>query len=155
LITHHNDHTIQFQDISAQLLLNSGSSSIQNHFPEPLHAFTIELTSLLIDGSVAMHTSPSFMSNASVGSVHLAGESLECAVVFKSGELALYRLSSDAKADAIYQEAEDKELIIVEHVPVPSNRRYHPYFMLAPGLGAVTTCALSDIGKLFACNYGA
>ena len=100
-----------------------------------------------------MHTSPSFISKALISSIYLAGESLECAVVFKSGELVLYRLSPVTPVDTIYREAEDKELIIVEHIPVPNNRRYRPYFMLTPGLGAVTVCALSDIGKLFRCVH--
>ena len=151
LITHHRDHTIRFQDISAQLLISSGSSSIRNHFPNPLHAFTIDLTPLLADSSVVAHTSPSFISKASISSFYLAGESLECAVVFESGELALYRLSP-VKTDVVYREAEDEELIIVEHIPVPNSQRYHPYFMLVPGLGATTACALSDIGELFCCS---
>jgi syntaxin-binding protein 5 len=155
LITHHRDHTVQFQDISAQLLLEHGSPSIQNHFPKPLHAFTIGLNSLLTDAAVTMHTSPSFISKPEISSVHLAGESLECAVVFKTGELALYRLGSVAPADMIYREAEDQELIIVEHIPVPNNQRYHPYFILTPGLGRVTTCALSDIGEFFPCSHAA
>jgi syntaxin-binding protein 5 len=120
-----------------------------------MHTFTIELTSLLTDSSVMAHTSSSFIAQASIGSVHFAEESLECAVVFKSGELALYRLSRVAKEDVIYQEAEDKEVIIVEHVPVPNNRKYRPFFLLVPGLGAVTACALSDIGELFPCGYEA
>jgi hypothetical protein len=102
-----------------------------------------------------MHTSPSFISKTEISSVHLAGESLECAVVFKTGELALYRLGSVAPADMIYREAEDKELIIVEHIPVPNNQRYHPYFILAPGLGQVITCALSDIGEFSPCSHAA
>ena len=100
-----------------------------------------------------MHTSPSFISKALISSVYLAGESLECAVVFKSGELVLYRLSSATPADTTYREAENTELIIVDHIPVPNNRRYRPYFMLTPRLGAVTACALSDVGKLFRCVH--
>ena len=100
-----------------------------------------------------MHTSPSFTSKADISSVHLAEESLECAVVFKTGEVALYRLGSVAPSEMVSREAEDKELIIVEHIPVPKNQRYHPYFILAPGLGAVITCALSDIGKFFPCVH--
>lgn len=152
LITHHRDLTVQFQDISAQLLLNPGSSSIHRDFPETLHAFTIEVASLLTDGSVTMHMSPSFVSKASIASVHLAQESLECAVVFKTGELVLYRLSSGEHSDAVYREADDKELIIVEHVPKSANRKYHPYFMLAPGLGIISAYALSDIGKQIRIN---
>jgi hypothetical protein len=147
LVTHHRDRSIKFQDISAQILLDANSPFIRKHFPNPLHAFTIDLTLLLTDVTVTMHTSPSFVSKAAVSSVHLAEESFECAVVFKSGELALYQLNSVARADLIYREAEDKELIIIEHIFVPNNQRYHPYFVLAPALGVVTTCALSDIGK--------
>jgi len=100
-----------------------------------------------------MRTSPLLISKTEISSVHLGGETLECAVVFKTGELALYRLGSDAPADMIYREAEDKELIIVEHIPVPNNLRYRPYFILAPGLGQVIACALSDIGEFFTCSH--
>lgn len=80
--------------------------------------------------------------------MHLATESLECAIVLVTGELFLYRLTSTGRADPLHIETEDKELLIVEHVLSQSNQKYHPYFMLAPGLGAVTSCALSDIGRL-------
>lgn len=90
---------------------------------------------------------PQFVSNAAVASVHLATESLECAVVFKTGEVVMYRLDSSPQSDATFREAEDQELVIVEHVPRHKNRKYHPYFFLAPSLGPVSTCALSDIGE--------
>lgn len=94
---------------------------------------------------------PQFVSNATVSSVHLATESLECAVVFKTGELVVYRLDSNLQGGAAIRETEDKELIIVEHVPRQRNRKYHPYFFLAPSLGPVSAYALSDIGE-FICQ---
>lgn len=149
LITQHHDFTVQFQDISAQLMLSS-SGLLEHHFPNPMLAFTIDLGSLLTDGSVVMRKPPSYSAKASIGSVHLAMESLECAVILKSGDLILYRLGAAAQTlDSIFREAEDKELIVLEHVPRLSGRKYHPYFMLTPGLGAITACDLSDIGEFY------
>lgn len=113
-----------------------------------MHTFTIDLASLLTDGVLQKRITPTCISTASIQSVYLATESLECAITLATGELILYRLSSIDRVNLAYREVQDRELIIVEHVMSQSNRKYTPYFVLAPGLGAITSSALSDIGEL-------
>ncbi|KAF9469810.1 lethal giant larvae like, C-terminal-domain-containing protein [Collybia nuda] len=147
LVTHYLDLTVRFYDISAQLLLGSHPMPVQTSFPNPLVDLTIDVTPLIVEPSVSKWTSPSFFEQACIDFVQVATESLETAVVFKTGEVALYRLSGSNDA-AYYREAADEDLIILEHVSKYRNARFSPYFMLSPRRGAVETCALSDIGFL-------
>jgi syntaxin-binding protein 5 len=146
LITHHFNLTVQFSDMSAQLLLGLRPTPIQNHFPNPLVDLNIDLKPLLVDPSVSKRTSATFFEQARIDFVRFATESLETAVVFKTGEVVVYRMSGP-KDPALFREAADEELVILEHVPKPRNRRFSSYFMLLPRRGPAESCVLSDIGK--------
>ncbi|KAJ6621080.1 lethal giant larvae like, C-terminal-domain-containing protein [Mycena sp. CBHHK59/15] len=151
LMTHHRDlaAALQFHDISAQLLTSAEASPIGNHFPNPLPSLTINLKSLLTDAAVVKKTSPTFINHAAVQSAHLARQSLECAVVFASGELIVYRLKSDPAGPLQFKETLDEELVLLEHVLSPDGSRFTPYFLLTTGK-PVSACAISDIGFLAA-----
>lgn len=86
------------------------------------------------------------VNRASIHSIQFAPESLECAVVFTTGELCLYRLQSKTGPTS-YREAADAELVILDHIPANAGHRFAPYFLLATGRGYLSACALSDIGK--------
>jgi syntaxin-binding protein 5 len=148
LITYHADFSIRFQDISVQLLITH-PDPIKHHFPYPLPALTIDLVFLLSDPLVASQLPPNFLDQASIDSVELSTESLECAVVFKSGEVVIYRLNTSGQADKAFREAEDKELTILEHLPRYQESRFYPYLMIATGKGPAVASAISDIGKLY------
>ena len=145
LVTTHRDLTVQFQDISVQLLINPDQSAI-NAFPRPLRDLTIDVASTLLDPLVLNRTSPTILSKACIDSVHLTPESLECAVVLQSGEVVIYRLASDPRDNVPYKVASDKELIILEHIPLCSGHRFYPFLMLVPGKGRMTAFAFSSIG---------
>jgi syntaxin-binding protein 5 len=86
---------------------------------------------------------------ARIDSVHLARQSLECAVVLQTGEVVVYRLSSGPREDVPRQGISDKELIFLEHIPPCRGRRYYPFLMVVPEKGRVTAFAISDIGTIF------
>ncbi|KAJ7103251.1 WD40 containing snare-dependent exocytosis protein [Mycena belliarum] len=149
LMTHHHNAAaaLQFHDISAQLLITSDSTPIENHFPNPLPGLTIDLRTLLTDAAVVKRTSPSFLAHAIVQSAYLARQSLECAVQFASGELVVYRLKSDPANAPRFTETHDDELVPLEHVLSSDDARFSPYFLLTTGK-PVSACAISDIGFL-------
>jgi syntaxin-binding protein 5 len=140
---------VQFQDVSAQLLISLKPSPIENNFPKPMPHLTIDLNPLMRDTSVTRRMSSTFV-DAHIDAIHLAPESLECVVVFHSGELVVYRLSSGPHDTVLYRDASDKEIIILEHISPQSGSKFSPYFMLIPGKGLVTICAISDIGAFIA-----
>ncbi|KAF7311134.1 WD40 containing SNARE-dependent exocytosis protein [Mycena chlorophos] len=146
LITIHRDHgaAIQFFDMSAQLLVTS-DTPIQNHFPRPLSALTIDLKPILTDAVVLQNTSPAFVERTLVQSVGFGAQSLECAVQFASGEVVVYHLKSDAPPPQ--REVVDDEIVLLEHVLTPESSRYAPFFLLKTN-AAVSALALSDIGFL-------
>jgi len=147
LVTEHCNLTVQFQDISARLLLESQSSPIQTHFPHPLPYLTIDLKALLTDPVVSSRTPPNLLQDARINSVYVASESLECAVILQTGETVVYRLGSSPAEEVLYREASDKELVILEHIPRRRDRKFYPFLMLIPDKGALTAFALSDIGR--------
>ena len=84
-----------------------------------------------------------------IAAVHVARESLECAVVLQTGETFIYRCDSGPAVHSPAREASDKELLILEHITTSPHRRFRPFFMLAPNHGSVSAFALSDIGVSF------
>ncbi|KAJ6575407.1 lethal giant larvae like, C-terminal-domain-containing protein [Mycena capillaripes] len=148
LITQHRNlaAAVQFHDISAQLLITS-DTPIENPFPKPLPGLTIDLRTLLTDAAVVKRTSPSFLEHAAVHSVYLARQSFECVVQLVSGEVVVYRLRSDSTSPPKFTEADDEELVPLEHVLTSEDSRFVPYFLLTAGR-PVSACAISDIGFL-------
>ncbi|KAJ7492344.1 WD40 containing snare-dependent exocytosis protein [Mycena latifolia] len=145
---HHNPAAaIQFHDISAQLLITTDATPIENHFPTPLPGLTIDLRSLLTDAAVVKKTSPSFLERATVQSGYLARQSLECAIQFVSGEVVVYRLKSSSANPPKFTETSDEELVPLEHVLSSDDARFNPYFLLTTGK-PVSAYAISDIGFL-------
>lgn len=95
---------------------------------------------------MSKRVSPTFFEQARIDFVHFATEALETAVIFKTGEAVVYRMSGPKEA-ALHREAADEELVILEHVSKHHHNRFSPYFMLLPRRGAAEACALSDIGN--------
>ncbi|KZP28851.1 hypothetical protein FIBSPDRAFT_816652 [Athelia psychrophila] len=143
LITKHKDPIIQFHDISAQLLLSDGETHLERHFPDPLSALTIDLEPVLTDHSAIKHMAPTPPSKVSISLVRIGAASLDCAVVLSTGELIMYQFT-DRTHQGKHRPPESDELLILEHVPRLKSARYHPYFMLAAGLGTITACELCD-----------
>ena len=105
---------------------------------------TIDLKPLVLHPSITRKAGT--LVDAQIDAVYLAPHSLECVVVFHSGELVVYRLKSGPQDTVLYRDVSDEELIILEHVfPQPCNK-FSAYFMLIPGKGPITVCAISDIG---------
>ncbi|TCD68310.1 hypothetical protein EIP91_011169 [Steccherinum ochraceum] len=127
-MTIHGDLTVRFQDMSAQLLISSDASPLHQFFPNPLHALTLDLTCVLGDPAIATRTSAQFIDQARIASAHLAPESLECAVVLRTGE--------------------DEEFVSLDHIPTILGCRFRPAFAILAVMGSVTSFAISDIGFL-------
>ncbi len=147
LITRHKDLTVRFQDISSQLLISSYESPIRDYFPQPIPSLTIDLVPLLAEPAVVSRTSPKYFREARISSVHLAPEALECAVVLRGGEVALYKLLSIDTPVGTPTSLEDAELISLKHVPVDNGNRFRPQFVITAGRGPVSAFAISDVGK--------
>lgn len=149
LVTYHSDLTVRFRDLSAQLLLSSDTSPLQASYPNPLPGLTIDVLALLADPTVASRTSPTLLEEAAIASAHLAPQSLECAVVLGTGEVAVYRLNTPPSEDAaVPKTLEDSELISATHVSVERNHFFYPAFVLSASRGSVSALAMSDIGFL-------
>lgn len=146
-MTKHKDLTIQFQDISAQLLLSNGETHLERHFPDPMSALTIDLAPVLTDHSAIKHMAPTLASKVSISLVRIGAASLDCAIVLSTGELIMYQFT-DRTHQGKHRSPESDELLILEHIPRLQSARYHPYFMLAAGLGTITACEMCDHGEL-------
>ncbi|KAJ6520108.1 WD40 containing snare-dependent exocytosis protein [Mycena sanguinolenta] len=148
LMTQHRKLTaaVQFHDMSAQLLVTSGTP-IENHFPKPLPGLTIDLQTVLTTPTVVQKTSPSFLEHAVVQTAYLARQSLECAVQLASGEVIVYRLKAETPQSHQFAETEDEELVPLAHVLTPEDSRFAPYFLLTTGK-PVSAFAISYIGFL-------
>lgn len=97
---------------------------------------------------MASRTSPTLLEEAAIASAHLAPQSLECAVVLGTGEVAVYRLNTPPSEDAaVPKTLEDSELISATHVSVERNHFFYPAFVLSASRGSVSALAMSDIGK--------
>ncbi|THH26967.1 hypothetical protein EUX98_g7215 [Antrodiella citrinella] len=141
-MTHHSDLTIRFQDLSAQLLVSSDASPLQRSYPNPLPALTIDMKCVLGDPAIATRTSPTFIDQAHIASMHLASESLECAVVLKTGDVVLYRLIHAGGP----HELKDEELVTLHHILAAPGYRFRPEFAIMAKMGPATAFAISDIG---------
>lgn len=141
-MTFHHDLTVRFQDLSAQILVSSEASPLQRRFPNPLPTLTIDLSATLSDAAIATRTSVNFLDNAQIASAHLAAESLECAVVLRTGEVVLYRTIHAP----VSPRPEDEELISLQHIPDQSGFKFRPEFAILAAMGPVTALAISDIG---------
>ncbi|KAJ8494736.1 hypothetical protein ONZ45_g13123 [Pleurotus djamor] len=142
LVTHHNDLTVHFADLSSQLLMGS-EERIQSNFPSPLTHLKIDLNVVLTEPSVASH-----LSSPQISSTYLTSESLECLIALRTGEVFVYRPKPDNYETPMFRSSEDDELVILSHVPTHSTSKFSPHFMLAPGRGPVSAYALCDIGFL-------
>jgi syntaxin-binding protein 5 len=142
LVTYHTDLSIRFRDLSAQLLVSSDTAPLQSDFPTYIPELTIDLLSVLAAPSIASHTSHNLVTEARISSVCFATQSLECAVVLHTGEIAVFR-----QGQGLPQSSDGgQELISTSHISVPTGGKFHPSFLLVTNRGPATACALSDIG---------
>ncbi|KAI0705856.1 lethal giant larvae like, C-terminal-domain-containing protein [Cytidiella melzeri] len=148
LATHHTDLTVRFRDLSAQLLVSSDTAPLQTDFPAPLPELTIDLLTILAEPPISSRTSPKLVEEARITSSCLATQSLECAIVLHTGEIAVFRQGSSTQEGLSHRELGDPELISTSHIPVPFDRKFHPSFLMFAKRGPVTACSLSDIGFL-------
>ena len=87
LFTWHRDLTIRIQDISPHLLVSSEAKPLKGSFPRPLPSLTIDLFSVLSDPQVLERCSQDTLHEGSLTQVYLTSESLECVVIFKTGDV--------------------------------------------------------------------
>ena len=143
LVTYNRDLSVQFFDMSAQLLITTNGAPLDKDFPNPLPGFTIYPDDILDDSSIAKILQP-HIETLSIQSVHVAPEALECAVALTSGDVVVYHSAvglSPSKVTA------DMEIILLGHIRPTPGRRLEPYFMLNSNRGLIATCAMSDTGS--------
>ncbi|KAI0093981.1 lethal giant larvae like, C-terminal-domain-containing protein [Irpex rosettiformis] len=146
LITHHTDLTVRFRDLNAQLLVSSEAEPFLADFPTLLPELTIDLLSILAAPSIASRVSAELLQEGHIASTYLATQSLECAVVLETGEIAVFRQGEEFPKKTV----KDQELIPASHIPVTVGRKFYPSFLFITQRGPATACALSDIGFLAA-----
>jgi syntaxin-binding protein 5 len=142
---------VRFQDISAHLL-KPDSPNVEKTFPCLLPDLTIDVADVLVDPRVSARIPTSILHQARIDSVHLSRESFECAIVLQTGHAVIYRLCSELRENIPPKDISDKELIILEHIPLRSGRRYSPFLMIDAGKGRMTAFASSDIGAIL-CSH--
>ncbi|KAJ3721812.1 lethal giant larvae like, C-terminal-domain-containing protein [Lentinula raphanica] len=144
-LTWHADLSIHLWDVSAQLLHKFKPDPIDCEFPNPLPNLTIDTNLVLTTPSVA---SKLLTPELKIQTVELAPDSLECAVVFSSGLVIIYRLVSPPNT-VPFEDLPDAELVSLKHLsPDSSKSKFSPYFALLPTRGQLSACAIADIGFL-------
>ncbi|KIJ66213.1 hypothetical protein HYDPIDRAFT_26582 [Hydnomerulius pinastri MD-312] len=147
VVTTHRNGSIQFQDISPQLLISSEASPMTKDFPQPLHDLSINVNNIFADpglGDMPQDT-------PEIISVQFAPESLECLVVLKTG-VVFYRLHSGEAEDTTTREASDKEIILFKNPSTLNGNKFRPHLMLRQGSSPASSSSLCDIG-FFAVGY--
>lgn len=142
-MTYNRDLSVQFFDMSAQLLIPTGAAPLNQDFPKPLPGLTIQVDDLLDDSSIVEILKP-HIDTLTIQSVHVAAEALECAVALTSGDIIVYHPPVGLSPSKIIM---DTEIILLDHINSTPGRRLEPYFMLTPNKGSITTCAISDTGS--------
>ena len=129
--------------MSAQLLIPTNGTPLDQDFPKPLPGFTIYPDDLLDDSSIVKILQP-HIETLSIQSVHVAPEALECAVALTSGDIVVYHPAMGLSPTKVIA---DMEIILLDHIRPTPGRRFEPYFMLNPNRGLIATCAMSDTGS--------
>lgn len=142
LLTWYRDLTIRIQDISPYLLVSSEAKPLRGSFPRPLPSLTIDLFGVLSDPIVLERCSQDALHEGSLIHVEFTSESLECAAIFKTGDIFIYQLESDARQI----KSTDKNLISLAHILIPPPARYRPVLMIPSGRGPISAFGASDIG---------
>ena len=141
-MTYNRDLSVQFFDMSSQLLIPTNGAPLDQDFPKPLPGLTIYPDDILDDSSIAKILQP-HIETLSIQSVHVAPEALECAVALTSGDIVVYHPTLGLSPTKVIA---DIEIILLDHIRPTPGRRFEPYFMLNPNRGLIATCAMSDIG---------
>ena len=144
-MTYNRDLSVQFFDMSAQLLIptNLNAAPLDQDFPKPLPGLSVHLDDLLDDSSIVEILKP-HIDTLSIQSVHVAPEVLECAVALTSGDVVIYHPARSLSPPKI---TADTEIILLDHIRPTPGRRFKPYFILTPNRGSIATCAMSDTGS--------
>jgi hypothetical protein len=152
-VTTHEGGTIQFRDISVQLLKEI---PLSNHYPRLLSGLTIDVGLTLIEPSVPKLSTTFLSGKVTVAAALLCSEASQCVVTLESGHLLLYKFASDSAADAprgnTYN-GPDKEITVFTRLgSLKGGSGWYPEFMLSTNRGPISAFSMSDYGELAACN---
>lgn len=152
LVTHHRNLTVNFQDITAQLLIGSAASPLTTAYPAPLPHLTIALPLLLSESCIAEASHPLALAQAEIQSAQLTSESGECAIAMRSGHVFVYRY--DERQRNVSDITDEKDGVVrLAHIPAEAGT-FQPMLMVENRWGAVSACELSSIGIHSVCsNY--
>ncbi|KDQ63133.1 hypothetical protein JAAARDRAFT_119208 [Jaapia argillacea MUCL 33604] len=152
LVTRHQDLTVRFQDLSAQNLVNSSAEALNRDFPDAIYSLTIDPFSVFADASVSALDLPALSRETRLDRVYLAQESLECYLMFQTGEVIIFTLTNGDEKKLASRVIDDSELVPIDHIVVESGRKFRPSLLLSANIGAVVGFAASEIG-FFATSY--
>lgn len=76
--------------------------------------------------------------------MHLTPESLECLVIFKTGDVVIYQLEPDVRQ----LKPTDEDMVSLTHILIPPPARHRPVLMIPGGRGPISVFGASDIGRV-------
>ncbi|KAF8634948.1 hypothetical protein AX15_000677 [Amanita polypyramis BW_CC] len=153
MVTYNQDGTVQFFDISAQLLSvqiaeNLRPMALEHEFPTPLPALTVDVHTVYGDPQV---TSLLRSDTEKVPRITLTEFSPQCAcvVAVETGELIVFRMRNSPFVDSYHsKEPLDAELISLAHIEAPGGKQLEPYLMISQRAGRVEASSITNIGLL-------
>jgi syntaxin-binding protein 5 len=146
------DGTIQFSDISAQLLSvriqeNLRPKALEHEFPNSLPALTIDINNVYEDP----HTADLLgLGKEKVPRITLVDFSPRCACVIavESGDVMVFRMRASTIVNPCHcKELPDPELIPAGHIQVNPGKQLEPHLIVHHISGRVEASSIASIGK--------
>jgi syntaxin-binding protein 5 len=146
------DSTVQFFDVSAQLLSvqiteNLRPKALEHEFPNTLSALTVDINNIYEDPHIASLLG---LGTEKVPRITLLAFSPQCACVIavESGDVMVFRMRTSTIVNPCHcKELPDPELIPMEHIQVTHGKQLEPHLIVRHVSGRVEASSIADIGK--------
>lgn len=146
------DGTVQFFDISAQLLSvqiaeNLRPKALEHEFPNSLPALTIDINKVYEDPHTANLLD---LGKEKVPPITLLEFSPQCACVIavESGDVMVFRMRTSTIVNPCHcKELPDPELIPAGHIQVNPGKLLEPHLIVRHVSGRVEASSIANIGK--------
>ena len=152
------DGTVQFFDISAQLLSvqiaeNLRPKALEHEFPNILPALTVDINNVYEDPHIASLLG---LGTGKVPRITLVEFAPRCACVIavESGDVMVFRMRTSTIVNPCHcKELPDPELIPMGHIQIAHGKQLEPHLIIRHVSGRVEASSIADIGKLEYYDY--
>ena len=144
-MTLHKDDSVKFLDVSVQLLLPTTPSDFQA-FPRTMPWLEIRPNVLLRHPSVDSHIPLEVTKRMAVQAISFAEETSEVTIIFNTGHVIVYRLTSTEYNIHHQLVLDDSDLVSLEHIFMGDGLAFRPFFMVLPP-ATVSAYSHSEIGR--------